>query len=260
MTLTHLLGVGNARLDRCLRARATGLPLVHRKRIPATIRGALREREFLLDRIGSGDVPGTLAQPPLVEPVTVYERSPYNLREASLQLPRGVPGRSVPRPRDCSRRRSGFTSTSSTLSSWASRGKTSSSRRAPAPGRRSRSCCPSWPIWRATLERGRDAPFLTTRTNVTHGPRRAGGGRRTTGEQQARRVGQWDHHPERPHALRGIILYPLNALVEDQLRRLRRTLGVDRRSMTGWTRAVAATESSSGGIPARRPYRGSGSG
>src|SRR5436309_285213 len=47
-----------------------------------------REREFLLDRIGSGDVPGTLAQPPLVEPVTVYERSPYNLRDASLQLPR----------------------------------------------------------------------------------------------------------------------------------------------------------------------------
>jgi len=38
------------------------------------------------------------------------------------------------------------------------------------------------------------------------------------------RVEQWAHHPERPYALRGIILYPLNALVEDQLRRLRRTL------------------------------------
>ncbi len=38
------------------------------------------------------------------------------------------------------------------------------------------------------------------------------------------RIGQWAHHTERPYALRGLILYPLNALVEDQLRRLRRTL------------------------------------
>ncbi|MHC5728228.1 MAG: DEAD/DEAH box helicase, partial [Nostoc sp.] len=34
------------------------------------------------------------------------------------------------------------------------------------------------------------------------------------------RVSQWAH-TTRPHALRAIILYPLNALVEDQLRRLR---------------------------------------
>ncbi|MEB3151752.1 MAG: DEAD/DEAH box helicase [Sphaerospermopsis sp.] len=37
------------------------------------------------------------------------------------------------------------------------------------------------------------------------------------------RVSQWDH-AIRPKALRGLILYPLNALVEDQLRRLRKTL------------------------------------
>ncbi|MEK8018165.1 MAG: DEAD/DEAH box helicase [Candidatus Parabeggiatoa sp.] len=37
------------------------------------------------------------------------------------------------------------------------------------------------------------------------------------------RVSQWNHTP-RPKALRGLILYPLNALVEDQLRRLRKTL------------------------------------
>jgi ATP-dependent helicase YprA (DUF1998 family) len=37
------------------------------------------------------------------------------------------------------------------------------------------------------------------------------------------RVSQWDH-VTRPPALRGLILYPLNALVEDQLRRLRKTL------------------------------------
>lgn len=38
-----------------------------------------------------------------------------------------------------------------------------------------------------------------------------------------KRVSQWSHS-KRPHALRAIILYPLNALVEDQLRRLRMAL------------------------------------
>ena len=37
------------------------------------------------------------------------------------------------------------------------------------------------------------------------------------------RVGQWAHC-RRPHAIRALVLYPLNALVEDQLRRLRMTL------------------------------------
>jgi hypothetical protein len=34
------------------------------------------ERNCLLSRVGSSDEPGPLAQPPLLEPVTVYERSP----------------------------------------------------------------------------------------------------------------------------------------------------------------------------------------
>lgn len=37
------------------------------------------------------------------------------------------------------------------------------------------------------------------------------------------RVSQWAHS-SRPHAVRALVLYPLNALVEDQLRRLRMTL------------------------------------
>lgn len=37
------------------------------------------------------------------------------------------------------------------------------------------------------------------------------------------RVSQWQH-ANRPHAVRALVLYPLNALVEDQLRRLRMTL------------------------------------
>ncbi|NJL03541.1 MAG: DEAD/DEAH box helicase [Chloroflexaceae bacterium] len=40
------------------------------------------------------------------------------------------------------------------------------------------------------------------------------------------RTSQWQH-TQRPHALRAIILYPLNALVEDQLRRLRMALDDD---------------------------------
>ena len=41
---------------------------------------------------------------------------------------------------------------------------------------------------------------------------------------------QWEHtgrRAEGSHAIRGLILYPLNALVEDQLRRLRSTLDSD---------------------------------
>ena len=45
------------------------------------------------------------------------------------------------------------------------------------------------------------------------------------------RVSQWSHST-RTHALRGIILYPLNALVEDQLRRLRSVL--DSPEVTAW--------------------------
>ena len=37
------------------------------------------------------------------------------------------------------------------------------------------------------------------------------------------RISQWSHST-RPHAVRALVLYPLNALVEDQLRRLRMTL------------------------------------
>lgn len=45
-------------------------------------------------------------------------------------------------------------------------------------------------------------------------------------ESAQRRVSQWGHIT-RPQALRAIILYPLNALVEDQLRRLRQSLDSD---------------------------------
>ena len=45
-------------------------------------------------------------------------------------------------------------------------------------------------------------------------------------ERDDRTVSQWEH-VARPSALRAIVLYPLNALVEDQLRRLRRAIDSD---------------------------------
>src|SRR5262249_1678207 len=44
--------------------------------------------------------------------------------------------------------------------------------------------------------------------------------------QSGNRVAQWEH-VTRPAAMRALILYPLNALVEDQLRRLRSALDSD---------------------------------
>ena len=51
------------------------------------------------------------------------------------------------------------------------------------------------------------------------------------GQSDEPRLSQWGH-AGRPHALRAIILYPLNALVEDQLRRLRMALDDD--SIHNW--------------------------
>ena len=51
-------------------------------------------------------------------------------------------------------------------------------------------------------------------------------GRRWWADDHTARVPQWGH-ATRPAAMRGMILYPLNALVEDQLRRLRAALDSD---------------------------------
>ncbi len=62
------------------------------------------------------------------------------------------------------------------------------------------------------------------------------GGARAPGEWNPRRK-RWEHgrrHERRPAALRAIVLYPMNALVNDQLRRLRRTL--DSAESMAWQR------------------------
>ena len=137
-----------------------------------------REREALLDRVGSGDVPGTLAQPPLIEPVTVYERSPYNLRETSLQLPKEYQDVQY-LAGSFSRRKSNFTSTNSTPFALVSKAKMLSSRPVLGPGRRKPSFCHFWPIWHGTPGPGLAARCRTIPMNAMPGPRRDDGGRRT---------------------------------------------------------------------------------
>ena len=53
--------------------------------------------------------------------------------------------------------------------------------------------------------------------------------------------------------LRGLILYPMNALVDDQLVRLRRAIGTRGVPDAGCSRTVRATGSGSAGTRARRP-------
>ena len=66
--------------------------------------------------------------------------------------------------------------------------------------------------------------------------------------------------PERPRAVRALILYPLNALVEDQMTRLRRALnGVDRGDQPGartWLKSHRADRFTFGRYNGRTPVAG----
>jgi DEAD/DEAH box helicase domain-containing protein len=174
------------------------------------------ERNALLNRIGDRDDPGTLIQPPLLEPVPVYERSPYTLREASRRLPKDYQdlqhlARELFRPEDklyehqIKSLELGIKGEDVVVSTGTGSGKTE---------------CFLLPLLADLARDSRTWPACPApddpeaRRWWINGP-----------EGKTRpRVEQWIHHPTRPHALRAVILYPLNALVEDQLRRLRRTL------------------------------------
>ncbi len=182
-----------------------------------------REREILLDRVGTDDAPGTLAQPPLIEPVTVYQRSKFNLREACLQLPKEYqdlqylarelfPPQAKLYQHQVDALQLGIKGEDVVVTTGTGSGKTEAFL---LPlfadlARESR----SWlrrPIPDDPDERDAWARSRQWWTKDCQG-----------GNQP--RVSQWEHHLQRPYALRAVILYPLNALVEDQLRRLRRTL------------------------------------
>ncbi|MDF1524248.1 MAG: DEAD/DEAH box helicase, partial [Trueperaceae bacterium] len=163
------------------------------------------ERRELLTR------PGVLAQPPLIEPVPVYESSGHDLAAATDRLP--------PVYRD-------LTTLAAPL----------------FPDNR--------PLyqhqWRAleAATAGRDVVITTgtgsgkTEAFLLHlfaalaaesaswAPPKAPAANRAWWRRGSVWQPQWAHDT-RPHALRAVILYPLNALVEDQMRRLRSVLDDD---------------------------------
>jgi ATP-dependent helicase YprA (DUF1998 family) len=182
-----------------------------------------REREALLDQIGTRDEPGTLAQHPLIEPVTVYKRSKFNLREASLQLPKEYQDlQSLARelfPPEAKLYQHQFDALQLAI-----RGEDVVVTTGTGSGKTEAFLLPllahlardsrSWPRQSIPDDPDERDAWAKSRQWWT---------KDSQGGNQAR-VGQWAHHPQRPYALRALILYPLNALVEDQLRRLRRTL------------------------------------
>lgn len=181
------------------------------------------ERGDLLARSGggggnNGELPGILGQEPLLEPITVYERSELTLTEASRQLPPGyrdleflgrelfppIPGTTayprLYRHQVEALRRAIVDRSDIVVTTGTGSGKTE---------------CFLLPLLAQLAGESvgwapQAAPDPSRHWYAGDGPR----------------VPQWVPANDR-HAIRAIVLYPLNALVEDQLRRLRKTLDSD---------------------------------
>ena len=174
----------------------------------------LRYRNMAEERRALFNGADIIAQPPLLEPAPVYPGSGLNLAQAGAQLPpeyRDLPGlaQELLRPevqlyrhqwqslQAVIRDRQDLVVTTGTGS-----GKTE---------------CFLLPL---LAELARESAAWPTCPPPPPG-------RRWWESPDAGRVGQWAHtgrNAQGQHALRGMILYPLNSLVEDQLLRLRRTL------------------------------------
>jgi hypothetical protein len=183
------------------------------------------ERDELLARRGTPTDPGTLAQPPVLETVPVYNRTTLTLQQLSQQLvtqhsldPAYADlqflGQELFNPGDrlydhqvqsleaVLARRQDLVVTTGTGS-----GKTE---------------CFLLPLLAEIARESATWPACPPPPNPAA---------RRWWEQGNQRSGQWAHSA-REHALRAVVLYPLNALVEDQLRRLRRT--VDSPAVHNW--------------------------
>jgi ATP-dependent helicase YprA (DUF1998 family) len=172
------------------------------------------ERQALLERVSTPVDPGILAQVPLLEPVTTYQRSGQTLAQASRALPPGYAdleflGREL------------FPPTAQLYSH-----QVEALRRVTVQGRDI--------VVTTGTGSGKTECFLLpllaqlAAESATWGPcPPPPAGHRWYMTAGAPRVGQWEHSSGRPHAIRALILYPLNALVEDQLRRLRKVLDSD---------------------------------
>ena len=168
------------------------------------------ERDAALHDLGRAGAPGVLTQPPLVEPVAVYESSGRTLAQASADLPaefRGVEQLAL-----------GLIGPSNQLYkhqvdalTQAIRGEDIAVTTGTGSGKTE---CFMLPLMAELARQSQDWPACPPRPFE----------QRTWWRGSNRpRVGQWEHCG-RDHALRAVILYPLNALVEDQLSRLRKTL------------------------------------
>lgn len=178
-----------------------------RSAFPLRSRSLAEERDALL-RQG-----GILSQPPLIEPVPVYESSGMTLAQATEQLPTDY--------RDLAPLGAGIIDATRTLykHQW------ESLQRFVVDGRDT--------VVTTGTGSGKTECFLLplvaqiARESATWtAPNRPALGREWWSDDHTMRTPQWAH-ATRPAAMRGMILYPLNALVEDQLRRLRGALDSD---------------------------------
>ncbi|MDL2344230.1 DEAD/DEAH box helicase [Deinococcus sp. MIMF12] len=168
------------------------------------------ERRTLLRR------PGVLAQPPLIEPVPTYPSSGLTLEQAVNTLPERYAGLATlgaplfPEGRtlyahQLAALQASLAGEDVVVTTGTGSGKTEAF---------------MLPLLAALA--------ADSATWTAPGPVPA---RREWWRSKGERVPQWGH-VTRPHAVRALILYPLNALVEDQLRRLRSVL--DGPGVTGW--------------------------
>lgn len=170
---------------------------------PLRYRALGEERDRLLQQ------PGILSQPPLVEPVPIYPSSGMNLSAAANQLPPEYrdlaqlgqmifdPGVQLYQHQWESLREVLVNQRDLVVTTGTGSGKTE---------------CFLLPLL-AQLARESQSWSANPQPPTNHHWWNGNGNR----------VSQWSHTP-RPKALRALILYPLNALVEDQLRRLRKAL------------------------------------
>ncbi len=177
--------------------------------LPLRYRTLAQERDRLLQQ------PGILSQPPLIEPVPTYPSSGLTLSAAASQLP--------PDYQDLAQL--GQTLFDSNIQlyqhQWESLTEVLVNQRdiVVTTGTGSgKTECFLLPLLAQLAKESRnwaDAPQPPSNYNWWNGNNGNGN-----------RVSQWEHTP-RPKALRALILYPLNALVEDQLKRLRQVLEAD---------------------------------
>jgi DEAD/DEAH box helicase domain-containing protein len=176
---------------------------------PLRHRALAEERDRLLRQIGTSGQPSVLSQPPLVEPVPVYETSGMDLSTVANEFPEyrdlahlgrmlfdppGLPlySHQLESLRAVLTRQKDLVVTTGTGS-----GKTE---------------CFLLPLFAYLAKESSNWSACPSAPNNHHWWNHNQG-----------RISQWEH-VTRPKAMRALILYPLNALVEDQLRRLRKAL------------------------------------